>query len=128
MKNAGKAATEWSADTDDIDTYIARITELRNQLEQEGITAEESYAIKSELVCIQNELSGSYSDLSGNIDLVNDSLDVEIEKLEALKSAEAQHTLNENRSGFRLARREMETERADYLGQVDMRTEAGKRI
>lgn len=115
--NAADAASEsWNTQNATLESQIARIQELDAKLQLGNMTEEESYAVKSELYSIQQDLVAAYGDQANAIDLVNGKLSQEIEKVKALTAAEAQRQWNENYEGNQEAAKQMEEERTFDLG------------
>lgn len=115
--NAADAAAEsWNTQNTALESQITRIQELDAKLQLGNLTEEESYAVKSELYSIQQDLVAAYGDQANAIDLVNGKLSQEIEKVKALTAAEAQRQWNENHEGNQEAAKQMEEERTFDLG------------
>ena len=115
--NAADAASEsWNTQNATLESQIARIQELDAKLQLGNMTEEESYAVKSELYSIQQDLVAAYGDQANAIDLVNGKLSQETEKVKALTAAEAQRQWNENYEGNQEAAKQMEEERTFDLG------------
>lgn len=117
---ATEAGNAWKESQDALDSQIAKLEELDEKLRSGNLTEEESYAVKSELYSIQQDLVSSYGDQAAGIDLVNGKLSEEIDKIRELSAAEAQRTLNENLVGFNEAKSQMETERSLKIGEIDI--------
>lgn len=77
----------------DVDAYISRVTELRTALDNGSLSQNEAYEARKELLSIQNEIIGQYGKETGAIDLLNGSLDAQIEKLEKVTAASANKNL-----------------------------------
>lgn len=109
---ADKAAQSWKDSSSSIQNYKDKITELKTSLESGSLTETEAYQAKSDLLDIQQQLLSSYGEQAKGIDLVNGSLDSQIEKLEELTRVEAQRLYQEGREGFDNSKREMEKVRS----------------
>ena len=120
-KDAGQA---WQESNDDIQSQIDKITELRATLADSNTTDEEAYNAKKELFDIQEQLNSQYGSAVAGIDLMNGSLQDQIDLLNQAAEAEANKFLNENRKGIDEAKKKMTSSvgnginGAAYLGQV----------
>lgn len=84
-KGAGEAITQTDKD---IDSYKNKITELQGVLTDHSSTVEEVTSAKQQLLDIQNELTEKYGSEASGIDLVNGSLERQLELLDGIKSSE----------------------------------------
>lgn len=126
--DTAKSATEsWTADNNSIEDYKAKIVELKTALESGNLTEQEAYDKKSQLLDIQQQLTTSYGEQAAGVDLLNGSLDSQIQKLDELSEAQARATLREGREGYKDAAREMEEESTIGIGDVGF-SESGKAI
>lgn len=75
-KGAGEAITQTN---EDIDSYKDKITELQGVLSDHSSTVEEVTNAKQQLLDIQNELTEKYGSEASGIDLVNGSLERQLE-------------------------------------------------
>ena len=115
ISNAIEDANSWAESNDSINGYIGKINELKTALDSGTLSEQDAYNAKSELLSIQQALSDSYGSQVAGIDLVNGSLDEQIEKLEHLSELEAEQFLNENSEGIKLAKQRMTDEDHYYL-------------
>lgn len=115
---ADEAAESWNKQQETLSGQVSRLEEIQEQLENGNLTEEESYAIKSELYSIQQNLVTTYGDYASAIDLVNGKLDTEIQKVKELTAAEAQRQWNENYEGIQESIKQMETEKSYSLGKI----------
>lgn len=118
VEAAGEAANSWSESNSQISSHIDRINELRTALDSGTMTEEEAYNAKSELLSIQQELSESYGDQVTGIDLVNGSLREQIALLKGVNVEQANRLLNENGTGHKEAKEQMEKTRRYSLGTI----------
>ena len=120
-KDAGQA---WQESTEGIQSQIDKITELRATLADSNTTEEEAYNAKKELFDIQQQLNSQYGSAVAGIDLMNGSLQEQIDLLNQASEVEANKFLNENRKGIDEAKKKMTSSvgnginGAAYLGQV----------
>ena len=126
--NAVSAGSSWQESSDSIQSQIDKITELKTALDSGKLTEEEAYQAKSELLSIQESLTDSYGKQVEGIDLVNGSLEEQINLLSQIDETSADKFLNENKTGIDKANAEMEKNRYYYLGQVSSTAEEGKQL
>lgn len=117
MSSAREAGNSWSEENTSLEDNISRIQELREALASGTLTEQEAADAKSELLSIQESLSDSYGDQVEGIDLVNGSLEQQINLLEKISQKNADNFLNENKKSIDKATKEMEKDRHTYLGQ-----------
>ena len=117
VDKAQEAGNAWEDNNNSLQSNIDKITELRTALDNGTLTEEEAYQAKSDLLEIQDSLTESYGNQAQGIDLVNGSLQTQINKLKELSTEESKRFLNENKKGVEEAEKQMEKERHAYLGQ-----------
>ena len=117
VDKAQEAGNAWEDNNTSLQSNIDKITELRTALDNGKLTEEEAYQAKSDLLEIQDSLTESYSNQAQGIDIVNGSLQTQINKLKELSTEESKRFLNENKKGVEEAEKQMEKERHAYLGQ-----------
>lgn len=121
MKEAVSSAREsgnaWEENNTSIENNISRIQELRTELASGTLTEQEAADAKSELLSIQESLTDSYGDQVQGIDLINGSLEQQIELLDKVSQKESENFLNENKKGIDKATKEMEKNRHTYAGR-----------
>ena len=117
VDKAQEAGNAWEDNNTSLQSNIDKITELRTALDNGTLTEEEAYQAKSDLLEIQDSLTESYGNQAQGIDLVNGSLQTQINKLKELSTEESKRFLNENKKGVEEAEKQMEKERHAYLGQ-----------
>lgn len=117
VDKAQEAGNAWEDNNTSLQDNIDKITELRTALDNGTLTEEEAYQAKSDLLEIQDSLTESYGNQAQGIDLVNGSLQTQINKLKELSTEESKRFLNENKKGVEEAEKQMEKERHAYLGQ-----------
>lgn len=117
MSSAREAGNSWSEENTSLEDNISRIQELREALASGTLTEQEAADAKSELLSIQESLTDSYGDQVEGIDLVNGSLEQQINLLEKISQKNADNFLNENKKSIDKATKEMEKSRHTYLGQ-----------
>ena len=117
VSSAKSAGNTWEENTSSITDNISKIQELRSALDSGTLSEQEAADAKNELLSIQESLSDSYGNQVSGIDLVNGSLEEQIELLDKLNRGQSQNYLNENRKGIEKAQKEMEKNRRTYLGR-----------
>ena len=113
-----EAGEAFERQSGDVDAYISRVTELRTALDNGSLSQREAYEARKELLSIQNEIIGQYGKETGAIDLLNGSLNTQIEKLKSISTATAEQNLAANASAYDKAARKMEEEKSYSLGTV----------
>lgn len=93
-KKAAEATSKFKEESGSIEDYKTKITDLRKSLSDQNITYEDARSKREELLNIQKELIDSYGAEAQGIDLVNGSLDKQIEKLDTINSSKRQEWLN----------------------------------
>lgn len=126
VTSAREAGSSWQESSDSLQSQISRVTELKTALDNGTMTEEEAYQAKSELLSIQESLTDSYGKQAEGIDLVNGSLEEQINLLSQMDKDSANKFLNENKTGIDKATSEMEKGRHYYLGKVSASTDEGK--
>ena len=106
-QSAVEGASAFSSAQSSLEEYTNKVKELRTALAEGTLTDSEAYAAKKELYEIQNSLVDTYGKQAAGIDLVNGSLEEQIQSLEKLSLLESQRLLNENKAGIDVAIREM---------------------
>lgn len=117
VSSARESGNAWEENNTSIEDNISRIQELRTELASGTLTEQEAADAKSELLSIQESLTDSYGDQVQGIDLINGSLEQQIELLDKVSQKESENFLNENKKGIDKATKEMEKNRHNYLGQ-----------
>lgn len=116
VNSAKEAGNAWDEQNGSIEANKEKIIELREALDSGKLTEEEAYQAKSDLLDIQSQLTTSYGDQAQGIDLVNGSLETQLDLLDDLSRKEAQQYLNENAKGNKIIKDEMEKTRKYGLG------------
>jgi hypothetical protein len=128
VDSAKEAGSAWESSSESLDGQISRLKEINNALKEGNLTEEESYAIKSELYSIQQNIADSYGKQADGIDLVNGKLEEEIHLLERINSQTANDFLNENVTGIKKANKEIEKSRSLFVGTFGTFGEDSKAI
>lgn len=116
LKTASEEGTKWQEANSAIESYKQQVIDLRTQLAAGSLTEAEAYNAKSQLLSIQQSLTASYGDQVSGIDLVNGSLQQQIDLMDQISQKEASDYLNKNEKGTDEAIKQMEKERAYNIG------------
>lgn len=102
----------------EISDYSERIKELKNQLENDELTNEESYNIRKELLEIQDTLIENYGLEAGALDVLGESAAETNQRLQELTRTEALRALENGKKGYEEATYRMNTAEAINLDQL----------
>jgi hypothetical protein len=94
-KAAAEATSQYKEQSSTLEEYKTQITELKTALEDNNISYADARDKRSQLLDIQKELIDTYGVEANGIDLVNGSLDEQIEKLDTLNEKKVQEWKNE---------------------------------
>lgn len=97
-----------------IDEYVAKINELRTALDSGNLSEEEAYDTRKQLLALQTEVVEKYGDEVNGIDLLNGSLQTQIDKLNELKEINMRQWLTENSEAIENAQKALSNDK-DYL-------------
>ena len=136
---AQQAASSYSEQNTSLQSQIDRIRELREELASGTLSEMQAYQAKQELLSIQQQLADSYGVQVAGIDLVNGSLETQIDLINQLSAADASNYLTKNMDEIAKAEKEMTktlggdgswiTSAGEYLGTFyDSADEQSKRL
>lgn len=127
---AHEATAAWEETNTDIQSKIQEYTDLKNQLDSGTLSESETIAVKQQILDLQNQITSAYGEQAAGIDLVNGKLDTQVAKLNAIAQEEASRNLNENRSAYENAAKQMRKEQTYTLGTTGSveGTDVGKDI
>lgn len=128
IQSASKAAQAWKESSDSLQSQAEKITELKTALDSGKLSEEEVYQTKSELLSIQESLTDSYGKQAEGIDLVNGSLESQLNLLSEISKKEAQDYVNREGFGIEKIEDKMEKSRTYYLGQISNVTDGEKEL
>lgn len=129
VADASTAASDYSESRASIQGQIDKVTQLRESLDSGNLTEQEAYQTKSELLSIQDQLTDSYGKQAEGIDLVNGSLETQIDLLGQINEDEANKFLTENKTGIDKAVKEIEKDdRKFYLGHAGYGSAEGQAL
>lgn len=119
-KDLREAATESSnalnSSNQTIDGYISQITTLKESLASGTLSEQEAYDVRKQLIGIQDELVAKYGEEVQGVDLLNGSLQTQIDLLNQMKSNDMRTWLSENAEAIDNAQNRMD-ESNNYLVQ-----------
>lgn len=90
VSSARESGNTWEETNTSIEDNISRIQELRTELASGTLTEQEAADAKSELLSIQESLTDSYGNQVQGIDLINGSLQQQIELLDKVSQKESE--------------------------------------
>lgn len=93
-----------------VDGYVERYKELRTALQNAKGDEEATYAIKQDLLTLQNELNDAFGEEYGKLNLVTDAYKDQTDAIKEYNKELAQSYLNENDKAIRTATNKMEDE------------------
>lgn len=94
-QEAAENAKAYNESQATLEDYAEKITELKTALDKGTLTETEAYEAKKELYDIQTQLNESYGAAASGIDLVNGSLDEQIDKLHELSLEKANQYMDD---------------------------------
>ena len=113
--NADNAAGSFFDMEDAIDKSISRASELRSELDSGILTDQQAYEAKKELLDIQNQLADSYPSMSEGLDLLNGSMERNLELTDQMLQGEAAKAIQQNLKAFEESEKIMSSPVDDYF-------------
>lgn len=117
--DAGKKLNEQATA---IDSYKSKITDLKTSLDSGTLSEQEAYQARKDLMDVQDELIEKYGSEVDGVDLLNGSLETQLELLNGITEAKARAYLSENNDTIQKSYEEMLKQRTykstgfdDYL-------------
>ena len=105
-----------------IDSYKSKITDLKDSIDSGTLSEQEAYQARKDLLEIQDELIQKYPEEASGIDLLNGSLETQLDLLNGITEAKARAYLSENNDIIQKSYEEMTKQRTykstgfdDYL-------------
>lgn len=105
-----------------IDSYKSKITDLKDSIDSGTLSEQEAYQARKDLLEIQDELIQKYPEEASGIDLLNGSLETQLNLLNGITEAKARAYLSENNDIIQKSYDEMTKQRTykstgfdDYL-------------
>lgn len=129
VRSAQEAADAYSDSSSSVNDYISRYKELQEALTAAKGNEEETYNVKKQLLDLQTELNEKFGDEYGKLNLVTDAYKDQTAAIQAYNKEAANTFLNENASGIKTAKREMEKEHRFLLSYSESSfTKRGKAL
>lgn len=91
INNASETLDE---QTSSLDSNMQKLSELRDELDSGNLSYEDAATKRSELIDIQSSLIKTYGEEAEGIDLVNESLEDQLELLDEIKKQKIQDAVN----------------------------------
>lgn len=119
VATAGEATSAWNETSNDISSKMEQVKTLKLKLETEGLSEAESIDIRSQILDLQGEITSTYGSQAAGIDLVNGSLETQLQLMQNIQSKEAKSNVNKNQNAYEDAQYEMTEKQRQYnLGSV----------
>lgn len=123
-EKAQESAKELSENTQSIDDYVNKYSELQTALNDARGNEEETYKVKQELLSLQNELNEKFGEEYGRLNLVTDAYTDQTDAIKKYNEALANEYLNEHERQINKGERKLNKERNYNLsGQLYAGTE-----
>lgn len=94
-----------------IDSYKSKITDLKDSIDSGTLSEQEAYQARKDLLEIQDELIQKYPEEASGIDLLNGSLETQLDLLNGITEAKARAYLSENNDIIQKSYEEMTKQR-----------------
>lgn len=107
-----------------IDSYKSKITDLKDSIDSGTLSEQEAYQARKDLLEIQDELIQKYPEEASGIDLLNGSLETQLDLLNGITEAKARAYLSENNDIIQKSYEEMTKQRTYKSTSFDNYLEA----
>ena len=97
---AREASSNWETAQSSIEGYVSRLREIDSALKDPSTSDQQELALKQEIQGIQESISTEYGEQASNVQLVNASLESQINMLDMLEQRIASSTLKEYASDY----------------------------
>lgn len=118
IEDATEATQTWDTSLSDIQDKIRQYKDLKGQLDSGTLSNSEEVSVRQQILDLQNQITASYGEQAKGIDLVNGALDTQINKLQSISKEKADENLQENKSAYKDAGKEMNKDREYTLGTL----------
>ncbi len=108
IDKANEASKVVEEQENSIDSYIDKIIELRQELDNTNLSQDENRSLQEDLLKIQKELIDKYGDQAKGIDLVTGSIESQSEALYNLNKLSYNDQYGLNKEGYDAARKQIE--------------------
>lgn len=109
VDGAKEATTEWNQFESTLTNYEQQYTDLAKQLENQNLSEAETLNIKEQIFNLQKQITDEYGKSADGINLVNGSLDDQLEKLRQLRVESQAENYTHNAKEYNNSIEKMET-------------------
>lgn len=123
MRDAGTEASKAvDSNAQSISDYISQISTLKESLDSGTLSENEAYDARKQLLSIQDSIISKYGEEAAGVDLLNGSLQTQIDKLNEIANSDIRDWLSDNSEAIVDAQNKMSTNKeymTQYLGTLD---------
>lgn len=123
MRDAGTEASKTvDSNAQSISDYISQISTLKESLDSGTLSENEAYDARKQLFSIQDGIIAKYGEEAAGVDLLNGSLQTQIDKLNEIANSDIRDWLSDNSEAIVDAQNKMSTNKeymTQYLGTLD---------
>ena len=123
MRDAGTEASKAvDSNAQSISDYISQISTLKESLDSGTLSENEAYDARKQLLSIQDGIIAKYGEEAAGVDLLNGSLQTQIDKLNEIANSDIRDWLSDNSEAIVDAQNKMSTNKeymTQYLGTLD---------
>lgn len=123
MRDAGTEASKTvDSNAQSISDYISQISTLKESLDSCTLSENEAYDARKQLFSIQDGIIAKYGEEAAGVDLLNGSLQTQIDKLNEIANSDIRDWLSDNSEAIVDAQNKMSTNKeymTQYLGTLD---------
>lgn len=123
MRDAGTEASKAvDSNAQSISDYISQISTLKESLDSGTLSENEAYDARKQLLSIQDSIIAKYGEEATGVDLLNGSLQTQIDKLNEIANSDMRDWLSDNSEAIVDAQNKMSANNeymSQYLGTLD---------
>lgn len=123
MRDAGTEASKAvDSNAQSISDYISQISTLKESLDSGTLSENEAYDARKQLLSIQDSIIDKYGEEAAGVDLLNGSLQTQIDKLNEIANSDMRDWLSDNSKAIVDAQNKMSANNeymSQYLGTLD---------
>lgn len=123
MRDAGTEASKAvDSNAQSISDYISQISTLKESLDSGTLSENEAYDARKQLLSIQDSIIAKYGEEAAGVDLLNGSLQTQIDKLNEIANSDMRDWLSDNSEAIVDAQNKMSANNeymSQYLGTLD---------
>lgn len=123
MRDAGTEASKAvDSNSQSISDYISQISTLKESLDSGTLSENEAYDARKQLLSIQDSIIAKYGEEAAGVDLLNGSLQSQIDKLNEIANSDMRDWLSDNSEAIVDAQNKMSANNeymSQYLGTLD---------